>query len=144
MTSEEYIKNFLEKHYRVLLGDNDLEFLDITSNQTLSLASFVRKHYMTFFGDGLLPIYVDWSKGHENHLRAELNNFLEGFTLRLGRTGWVFAHDTLSENYEIPWSVALRFFQNKFPQNNTKLLERIFSEWYSNKVLETSEALMRY
>jgi len=142
MSDELLVSNFLNRNYKVTLAD-DIIIIDVIYNSKLDF-NLLKVNLRIIFGHlpCLNKVYDDWFANGVKVFAANFSDFLSKCSVQLGQTNW-------SVNHVVYGKINPNFLANYIVENDEILkhksaLNKLFNQWYDDKVIEASEKMMGY
>lgn len=130
MTNEEFVFNFLEKNYFLEVNREGVFYVDKFTCDSMSHSDFTTQ-LNNILGFEFVLQYTHWIKLKRQGLLRDVFNYLNTCVLVGNRHGWVLTHP---EGYPVPVPKLIADLGVGF--------ERLYEDWYANKLIEASEKLM--
>jgi len=142
MTDKEFIYDYLENNYTVIIDGFGLLFKDKILNKSFYTDDFelnlfkIIGSWETDEGNTSFELVQEWYKDKKNELVKDLNDYLNDCIFELGIRDWSV---TKPDGTEIKAKFLIEKFEEKYSK---EFITHFYGEWYSEKVCEASEKIM--
>lgn len=141
MSDELIVVGFLEENFEPIIGQGMAEFYDKQTHRTLSnydFNEFIRKIFGSWSDAEKQPyeIVTKWFYEKKKIITKEVDEYLEGCSVRLGLTNWmvITPEGKIMNEHDM--------IKKLTPKFDRVFIEEYFTDWMSEKILEVSSKMM--
>jgi hypothetical protein len=142
MTDKEFIYDYLENNYTVIIDGFGLLFKDKIFNESLNADNLkvnfnkIIGNWETDEGTTSFELAKEWHNDKKNSLVKDLNDYLNDCIFELGVRDWSV---TKPDGTKINAKYLIEKFEEKYSK---EFITHFYGEWYREKVCEASEKIM--
>lgn len=135
--TEEFIFKHLDRNFQIGVGENGFAYIDNVTGHKMSYSEFTM-HLNTILGVEYIIEYNIWINKKRKELLKNIFSYLDTCDVRLGRREW-----GLVDPKGNPISITELMVEiNLTDEDYCKGFEKIYEEWFLDKIIEHTEKTM--